>query len=107
MERPFTPERLAERWECSAEHIRKLLSSGRLHGFKLGGKLWRISAGEVERFECQTTDLGSSKDDGSPFGTKAESAVVGALKQQHRLRREQRLGHLPENVTRFYDHKTD
>jgi excisionase family DNA binding protein len=49
--KPYTPESLAERWSCSAEHIRQLIHRGELVGFRLG-KLFRITAIEVERFEC-------------------------------------------------------
>lgn len=47
----FKIESLAERWDCSPQHIRKMLADGRLRGFKLGGKLWRVSAEEVARVE--------------------------------------------------------
>lgn len=106
--RPYTPERLAERWECSAEHVRRLLATGRLHGFKLGGKLWRISAGEVERYECQQT-IGSesSRGDGAPSGTKTEGASDGVLLQRHRLKRGLRSETLPENVTRLHGQRND
>ena len=50
--RPYTPETLAERWECSPELIRRMLKSGELQGFKVGGKLWRIRYEVVE--ECPT-----------------------------------------------------
>src|SRR5262245_875472 len=49
--RPYTPETLAERWGCSAEKIRLMFHNGELAGFRLG-KLIRIPAIEVERFEC-------------------------------------------------------
>ena len=51
---PFTPETLGERWACSAEKIRLMYHAGELSGFRLG-KLIRIPAAEVERYECQTT----------------------------------------------------
>jgi len=35
-ERPYTPELLAERWQCSASVVRKMLEAGTLRGFKLG-----------------------------------------------------------------------
>lgn len=49
--KPFTPEALAERWRCSPEHIRKLCRRGELEYFRLGPKLIRIPAAEVERVE--------------------------------------------------------
>jgi excisionase family DNA binding protein len=49
--KPFSPESLAERWACSAEKVRQMFHRGELAGFRLG-KLIRISAAEVERYEC-------------------------------------------------------
>ena len=36
--RPYTPEKLAERWECHVSTVKRMLESGSLHGFKLGPK---------------------------------------------------------------------
>jgi excisionase family DNA binding protein len=58
---PFTPTTLAVRWQCSERHIRNLIASGELPSFRLGGKLLRIRAEDVEAFECQT---GGSPDSG-------------------------------------------
>lgn len=52
--KPFSPETLAERWGCSAEKVRLMYHAGELTGFRLG-KLIRIPAAEVERYECQNT----------------------------------------------------
>jgi hypothetical protein len=49
--KPYSPETLAARWECSAEKIRQMYHRGELVGFRLG-KLIRFTAIEVERFEC-------------------------------------------------------
>jgi len=64
--RPYSIPQLADRWGCSDGLIRKLLRNDRLHGFKLGA-LIRISAAEVERFECQAETIpahGPSKGSG-------------------------------------------
>jgi excisionase family DNA binding protein len=53
-ERPYSPETLADRWGCSAEKVRLMYRAGELAGFRLG-KLIRIPAVEVERYECQNT----------------------------------------------------
>jgi excisionase family DNA binding protein len=50
-DKPFSPETLAERWDCSAEKVRQMVNRGELRGFRLG-KLIRIPAIEVERYEC-------------------------------------------------------
>lgn len=52
--KPYSPETLADRWGCSAEKIRTMYRNGELPGFRLG-KLIRIPAAEVERYECQNT----------------------------------------------------
>lgn len=61
--KPFSPESLAERWDCSAEKVRQMVHRGELNGFRLG-KLIRIPAIEVERYECAETqqqkDMNSS-----------------------------------------------
>lgn len=51
---PYSPETLAARWGCSAEKIRLMYRDGELAGFRLG-KLIRIPAAEVERYECENT----------------------------------------------------
>lgn len=48
--RPFTPETLAERWQCSAETVRQMVRDGRLRGFRVG-RMFRIPADVVDAFE--------------------------------------------------------
>lgn len=48
--RPFSPKSLAARWSCSAAKVRAMCHSGELASFAYG-KLLRISAEEVARFE--------------------------------------------------------
>jgi len=64
-ERPYTPESLAERWECSPQHVRKMLADGRLKGFKLGNKMWRISTSEVAKVEDDQCEKQSSESTGA------------------------------------------
>ena len=47
----YIPETLADRWQCSPRHIRNMIRDGRLPSFRLGGKLLRIRARDVEEFE--------------------------------------------------------
>lgn len=54
--KPFSPESLAARWECSSEKVRQMFHAGELAGFRLG-KLIRIPALEIERFECSLQQL--------------------------------------------------
>lgn len=74
---PFSVKTLAERWNCSQGHVRGLVKSGKLRSFSLGGKLVRISAEEVEKWENQSTGLPESTDAISSSGTKeaADNAV--------------------------------
>lgn len=62
--KPYSPETLAERWGCSSEKVRLMYRSGELNGFRLG-KLIRIPAAEVERYECQDT-ASQSTEESSP-----------------------------------------
>lgn len=62
--RPYSPETLAVRWSCSSEKVRRMYHDGELSGFRLG-KLIRIPANEVERYECQNTDLSGTEDSGA------------------------------------------
>ena len=49
--RIYTPDTLAERWNCSASLIRRLIQRGELAGLKYGGKLIRITAATVVAYE--------------------------------------------------------
>lgn len=72
--RPYTPDSLAERWGCSAETIRNMIRDGRLQGFRVGRRLFRIPAAVVEEIEqCQT--LPSD-------GCVADSASSGGMAQE-------------------------
>jgi excisionase family DNA binding protein len=53
--RLYTPKTLAERWGCSEAHIKGMARRCYLATFRLGGKLLRISADEVERWERGAT----------------------------------------------------
>ena len=56
--KPFTPKLLAERWGCSAQHIRDLIRRGEIKAFKVGKKIVRIPHDEVEQFEkCDSSNF--------------------------------------------------
>lgn len=57
--KPFSPETLGERWGCSGQKIRQMFHEGELAGFRLG-KLIRIPAIEVERYECAQMQAASA-----------------------------------------------
>ena len=73
---PFTPESLGERWGCSGQKIRNMFHSGELAGFRLG-KLIRIPAIEVERYECASTPI-TSDTKSSPIAESSQSPSVAA-----------------------------
>lgn len=82
-QKPYSPETLADRWGCSAEKVRLMYRSGELPGFRLG-KLIRIPANEVERYECQNT----------PSPDIAENGLSLGENQADRTREESRLARL-------------
>ncbi len=55
--RPYSVKSLAAHWGVSENSVRNMITAGDLTCFRLGGKLIRIRAAEVERVECQGTDL--------------------------------------------------
>lgn len=64
---------LAEHWECGTDTIYSMIKSGDLPAFKVGGRLLRIRADEVERFECRTaTASNDTAIDTRSFGMKAD-----------------------------------
>lgn len=83
--RPYSVNQLAARWDCSPSMIRKLIGQNRLKPFRIG-ELIRISAAEVERYECQdqptttpTPSSDSEEDTPSSGATQAtEQSLDGA-----------------------------
>ena len=74
---PFTPETLADRWQCHHSTIRKMICRGELKAFRVGGSLLRIRARVVEEFEKCNTDLAAIEGNGqqSPEQDHAESEL--------------------------------
>ncbi len=77
-ERPYTPETLARRWGCSAEKIRQMYHRDELAGFRLG-KLIRIPAIEVQRYECLPTSLSTTEENMPSPTAPAEAAFASRL----------------------------
>ena len=48
--RPYTLDGLAERWECSGTHVRRLCAAGKLRHFRIGS-LYRIPVDAVLEYE--------------------------------------------------------
>ena len=78
---PYSPETLAMRWGCSSEKIRGMYRNGELAGFRLG-KLIRIPATEVERFECQSTPLQATEISGQLPSVTEAAAFASRLARQ-------------------------
>lgn len=79
--KPFSPETLAERWGCSAEKVRIMYRAGELPGFRLG-KLIRIPAAEVERYECQNTPSHGIETNGASPSEREEGDYASRLVRQ-------------------------
>lgn len=58
---PYSPDSLACRWNCSADLVRAMCDRGDLASFRLGSRLIRIAAAEVERYECQNIESSSTE----------------------------------------------
>jgi excisionase family DNA binding protein len=72
----FSVSTLAQHWDCGTDTIYSLIKSGDLPAFKLGGKLLRIRADDVERYECRTITASNDSADNSPSSfTRAEDAT--------------------------------
>ena len=48
----YTPETLAKRWRCSANHVRNMIKRGYLPAFRSGGRLLRIRTADVISHEA-------------------------------------------------------
>lgn len=62
----FDVASLAEHWGCGTDTVYTLIRSGDLQAFKLGGKLIRIRADEVERYECRKNTPSPDTEASSP-----------------------------------------
>jgi excisionase family DNA binding protein len=58
--RPYSVPSLAAHWGCAPDTVYSLIKGGDLQAFRVGGKLLRIRAEEVERYECQTSPTASN-----------------------------------------------
>ena|SRR5690554_772324 len=84
--RPYTPETLAERWDCSAQHVRRLISQGQLHAFRVG-RLIRIRPEWVEEYECRKSELPHSEESGTPSGTTRKESATGSASTSLQMKR--------------------
>lgn len=88
--RPFTPDMLAERWQCSAETIRQMVKAGDLRGFRVG-RMIRIPYEAVEEIECQTSASDACEVDIASTGpTRRASESVISLRHAPAKRQRQK-----------------
>lgn len=81
-QRIFDVTTLAEHWACGTDTIYSLVRSGELAHFKLGGKLIRIRADEVERYECRTiTPSPDTEESLQSSGTRTYDATAIRLER--------------------------
>lgn len=66
----FNVASLAQRWDCGTDAVYAMIKSGQLAHFKVGNKLYRISAVEVERHECQNTASNDTEMSSQSSGSK-------------------------------------
>jgi len=85
---------LAEHWGCGPDTVYSLIHSGNLKAFKLGGRLYRIRADEVERYECNPITPCNDTEISSPScGTRADDATDIRLERLIERPRRPRLVH--------------
>ena len=49
-DRPYSIAKIADRWDCSQQHVRKLIERGELPAFRIG-RLFRVNASAVRAYE--------------------------------------------------------
>jgi excisionase family DNA binding protein len=77
-DRPYTPDRLAERWDCSPATVRNLCRRGELAHFKVG-KEYRIPqpiVDEVEACRSATSEPKSTSPDASATPARAPKIIM-------------------------------
>lgn len=96
--KPFTVASLAARWDCSPDFIYAQIRANRLRATRLGGKLLRIGAQEVERWESGGagtptghTGLGSSTGEPLPRGATPAAPIDSGSTPARKLKEELRL----------------
>ncbi|MBF9050670.1 helix-turn-helix domain-containing protein [Roseobacter sp. HKCCD9010] len=88
--RPYSPDDLAARWDCSAETVRQMHHRGELHAFRVG-RMLRIPAEEVERVEqCQKSPSDACEAGSASLGPTLAPARDGAISLRHARERKPR-----------------
>lgn len=82
----YSPRTLAERWGCSEAHVRAMVRNGKLKSFSLGGKLIRITAEEVRKWETNQSLSGTEENLPCHSPTKALDSAVRSARLIGQLR---------------------
>ncbi|AWN38912.1 hypothetical protein DK427_08290 [Methylobacterium radiodurans] len=86
----YTPKEVADRWKCSAAHVRKMIDNGELPAFRAGGKLLRVPESALQEYErCQNTSSSVSVEAGpSPSIKEGSASAVASLNAAMRRERQ-------------------
>jgi excisionase family DNA binding protein len=84
----YSVARLAERWDCSQAKIYAMIKRGELIGFRLGTTI-RISAKEVESFECSPMMCNATAEP-SPLSGEMKPEPVAAAASMPKIERARR-----------------
>lgn len=82
--KPYTLPQLADRWQCSRQHLFYLVKRGKIRAFTLG-RLYRVSQDEVERIE--RCDESGSEANGLHTGATTDSRVESLSELRTRKKR--------------------
>ncbi len=83
--RPYTLDGLAERWECSGTHIRRLCVAGKLRHFRIGS-LYRIPIDAVTEYEVGNYGDGKAPAGASPIASADPNDPVASYVRSFRER---------------------
>lgn len=79
--RALTPEMVAAELSCSPSTVRKMVNTGQLRGFRLGGRLLRTEHAALEDDKCSATNASadSGRSSQSAISTTLDSAAASRL----------------------------
>lgn len=77
----LTPRQVAERWSCSARHVRDLIAAGQLRAMRLGLGAWRIAVVDVEAYELARTNGSDSSPSHEVRKAEPIRPVFGVLEE--------------------------
>jgi excisionase family DNA binding protein len=82
MTTPYTVDMLADRWGCSSQHVRNMISKGLLPAFRFG-KLIRIPAQQVEEFErCSSVTVANGACSTDPAASESGYRPASTIPQK-------------------------